>query len=133
MPALPAARDPLAVTTPTRRPGRAALQTLLVDVAAPLVHYYGLHAAGVDDLTALAVGAAPPALQAVVTATRERRVEPVAVAVLVAMAPAVRKPPCPVRRMKEPGSTIPGAQKSLITLLSVVLGRMILSVFVLST
>jgi hypothetical protein len=130
MPALPAARDPLAVTTPTRRPGRAALQTLLVDVAAPLVHYYGLHAAGVDDLTALAVGAA---LQAVVTATRERRVEPVAVAVLVAMAPAVRKPPCPVRRMKEPGSTIPGAQKSLITLLSVVLGRMILSVFVLST
>jgi hypothetical protein len=85
MPPLPAARDPLGVTTPTRRPGRAALQTLLVDVAAPLVLYYGLHAGGVDDLTALAGGAAPPALQAVVTATRERRVEPVAVAVLVAM------------------------------------------------
>lgn len=81
MPARPAARDAPAVTTS----GNRRLQTLLVDLAAPLAIYYGLHAAGVDDLTALALGAAPPALKVAVTVVRGRRVEPVAAAVLVVM------------------------------------------------
>jgi hypothetical protein len=85
MPALRAARDASAVTTSGNRRGHAGLQTLLVDVAAPLVLFYGLHAAGVDDLTALALGGAPPAIKAVVTVARGRRVEPVALAVFVAM------------------------------------------------
>jgi hypothetical protein len=83
--AQPVDRDAPAVTRPGNRRGGAGLQTLLVDVAAPLALYYGLHAAGVDDLTALALGAAPPALKTVVSVARGRRVEPVAVAVFVVM------------------------------------------------
>jgi len=85
MPALPAARDAPAVTTSGNRRGHAGLQTLLVDVAAPLALFYGLHAAGVDDLTALALGGAPPAIKTVVAVARGCRVEPVALAVLVVM------------------------------------------------
>ncbi|HEY4417954.1 MAG TPA: VC0807 family protein [Pseudonocardia sp.] len=72
------------ITSGNRR-GHPGLQTLLVDLAASLALYYGLRAVGVDDLTALALGAAPPAITAVVSVARGRRVEPVALAVLVVM------------------------------------------------
>lgn len=85
MPALPAGRDAPAVTTSGNRGGPSGLQTLLVDVAAPLALFYGLHAAGVDDLTALVMGGAPPAIKTVVSVSRGCRVEPVALAVFVAM------------------------------------------------
>jgi hypothetical protein len=58
---------------------------LLVDVVAPLVVYYALHAMGVTDVTALAAAAVPPVVKAVFTALRDRRVEPVAAVVLLAM------------------------------------------------
>jgi len=83
MPALPAARDAPAVITPGNRRGRAGLKALLVDVAASLALYYGLHAAGVDDVTALALSAAPSAVKTAVTVARGGRVQPAAVAVLV--------------------------------------------------
>jgi hypothetical protein len=69
---------------PPRR--RRAGRTLLLDVAAPLAVYYALRAAGVADVVALALGAVPPAVSAVLTAVRERRVEPLALLVLVTMA-----------------------------------------------
>jgi hypothetical protein len=62
-----------------------ALRALLLDVAAPLAAYYALRAAGVPDVVALALGAVPPAVSAVLTAVRERRVEPVALLVLAAV------------------------------------------------
>ncbi|OZM77677.1 VC0807 family protein [Pseudonocardia sp. MH-G8] len=64
---------------------RRAARTLLLGLAAPLVAYYVLRAAGVPDVVALALGAVPPAVSAVLTAVRERRVEPVAVLVLAAV------------------------------------------------
>jgi hypothetical protein len=74
------------VTAPLRpRPGRAAAATPLVDVTAPLVVYYALHAAGVADVVALALGAVPPAVKAVVTGVRGRRVDPVGALVLLAL------------------------------------------------
>jgi hypothetical protein len=63
-----------------------AVRTLLADIAGPLALYYVLHACGVDDVVALVAGAIPPALSAAVTAVRSRRVEPVALLVLVVMA-----------------------------------------------
>ena len=80
----PQAPDVSTIETRTR-PGHAAAATVLVDLAAPLVGYYTLHAAGVSDVIALAAGSVPPAVKAVVTAVRERRVEPVGAAVLLAM------------------------------------------------
>src|SRR5690349_8338416 len=89
MPPWPGARHGLPMTTvtaPSRpRPGRAAATTLLVDVAAPLATYYTLHALGVADVVALAVGSVPPVVKAVVIGLRERRVDPVGTAVLLAM------------------------------------------------
>jgi hypothetical protein len=67
-------------------PRRGAVRTLLVDVAAPVAAYYVLRAAGVSDVVALVAGAVPPAINAAVTAVRSRRLEPVAMAVLLAMA-----------------------------------------------
>ncbi|MBN9098427.1 MAG: hypothetical protein J0I49_10010 [Pseudonocardia sp.] len=61
------------------------MRTLVVDLAAPLVVYYVLHACGVDDVVALAAGGAPPALTVVVTALRRRRVEVLALAVVLSM------------------------------------------------
>jgi hypothetical protein len=66
--------------------GRRAVRTLLLGIAAPLAVYYVLRAAGVPDVVALAMGAVPPAVSAVLTAVRERRVEPVALFVLGTMA-----------------------------------------------
>jgi hypothetical protein len=64
---------------------RRALRALLLGLAAPLAAYYVLRAAGVPDVAALALGAVPPAVSVVLTAVRERRVEPVAVLVLAAV------------------------------------------------
>jgi len=79
--------DASRVSVPNRhRPGRRAVAILLVDIAAPVVLYYVLHARGVDDVVALAAGAVPPAVSTAVTAIRNRRIEPVALVVLVTMA-----------------------------------------------
>jgi hypothetical protein len=68
-------------------------RTLLVNVAAPLVLYYGLRAAGTGDVVALAAGAVLTGADAVRTAVRERRVDGFAVlsvlAVLVGLAGAL--------------------------------------------
>src|SRR5690606_26794931 len=70
---------------PPGRPGRGARKALLLDVVAPLAVFYAVRAAGVPDVVALAAGAVPPAVSAVHTALRERRVEPVALLVLLTM------------------------------------------------
>lgn len=70
---------------PGTRPGRGALRALLLDLAAPLAVFYALRAAGAPDVVALVAGAVPPAVSAVLTAVRERRVEAVALLVLVTM------------------------------------------------
>ncbi len=64
---------------------RQSVRTLLLDLAAPLVLYYVLHAWGVDDVVALAVGGVPPAITVIVTAVRSRRVDVLALAVVVSM------------------------------------------------
>jgi hypothetical protein len=64
----------------------SSLRNLLIDVAAPLAVFYGLHALGVPDLPALLASGVPPLVNAVVTALRERRVEVIAAVVLVATA-----------------------------------------------
>lgn len=69
------------------RPGRTAwglARIVVLDVGGPVAVFYLLHALGVGDVPALLASAAPPLLNAVVTAVRERRVEPIALAVLVA-------------------------------------------------
>lgn len=66
-------------------PARGAARNLLLDLAAPLVLYYVLHACGVDDVLALAAGAVPPAVTVIVTAVRARRVDVLAAAVVVSM------------------------------------------------
>lgn len=81
--------DRVSETTIDRGPGaratvRALARVLLLDVAAPLAVFYGLHALGVGDVPALLASAVPPLGTAVATAVRERRVEPIAVAVLLA-------------------------------------------------
>ncbi|WP_219419096.1 VC0807 family protein [Pseudonocardia nigra] len=70
----------------TPRPARAAVRTLLLDLAAPLVVFYALRAAGMSDVVALAASALPPTVNAVATAIRTRRMDPVAAAVLLATA-----------------------------------------------
>jgi hypothetical protein len=55
-----------------------------VDIAAPLVVFYGLHAGGVGDVPALLASAVPPLLHAGYTGLRERRVDPIGLAVLAA-------------------------------------------------
>jgi len=67
-------------------PAAAAARTLVLDLAAPLVVYYALHACGVDDVVALAAGAVPPAITVAVTAVRSRQVDALALAVVVSMA-----------------------------------------------
>lgn len=65
---------------------RAGLRTLGFDVAAPVALFYALRACGVTDVVALVAGGLPPAINAAWTAVRERRIELIAVAVLVSMA-----------------------------------------------
>lgn len=64
---------------------RHSVRTLVLDLAAPLALYYVLHACGVDDVVALAAGGVPPAITVIVTAVRHRRVDPLALAVVLAM------------------------------------------------
>jgi hypothetical protein len=74
-------------TTTSSEPGRtsrALVRIMVLDVGAPVAVFYLLHALGVGDVPALLASAAPPLLNAGVTAVRERRVEPIGVAVLVA-------------------------------------------------
>ncbi|OLT21868.1 hypothetical protein BJF78_33695 [Pseudonocardia sp. CNS-139] len=79
-------RPHAAAVTVTEAPRRRSpVLPLVLDVAAPLGVSYALHAAGVPDVVALAAGAVPPAARAVTTLVRGRRVEPVGVAVLLAM------------------------------------------------
>lgn len=59
------------------------VRALVTDLAGPLVLYYVLHACGVDDVVALAAGGVPPAITVVVTAVRERRADPLALAVVL--------------------------------------------------
>lgn len=58
-------------------------RTLLIDIAAPLAVFYLLHALGVPDVPALLASAVPPLVNAIVTAVRERRIEPIATVVVV--------------------------------------------------
>jgi hypothetical protein len=70
--------------TTSARTGRALLRITALDVGAPMAVFYLLHALGVGDVPALLASAVPPLLNAAATAARERRVEPIALAVLVA-------------------------------------------------
>jgi hypothetical protein len=65
------------------------VRTLALDVAAPLVVFYGLHALGVADVPALLASAVPPLLHAGYAAVRERRADPIGIAVLAATLLAV--------------------------------------------
>lgn len=67
-----------------RFPVGSALAGLGADVGLPLVVYYGLHAAGVGDVTALLAGAAAAAARLGWVARRERRLNPFAAALLAA-------------------------------------------------
>lgn len=81
--------DPVTVSarlpTTRRRPAAATARTLLVELAAPLLLYYGLHAWGVSDVVALVAGAVPAAAGTVVSAVRGRRIEPVSAAMFAMM------------------------------------------------
>ncbi|MFC4947061.1 VC0807 family protein [Pseudonocardia sp. GCM10023141] len=76
------------VVTTARRPhpGRAALRTIVLDIGGPVGLFYVLHGCGVDDVLALIAGAVPPALSTTWTAVRDRRIDAIAVAVLLSMA-----------------------------------------------
>ena len=67
-----------------RRSAPPLARTLTLDVAAPLAVFYLLHALGVADVPALLASAVPPLLHAVYTTVRERRADPIALAVLAA-------------------------------------------------
>jgi hypothetical protein len=66
------------------RPVPPLVRTLALDVAAPLAVFYGLHAAGVGDVPALLASAVPPLLHAGYSGLRERRADPIGLAVLAA-------------------------------------------------
>ncbi|ROS39231.1 VC0807 family protein [Amycolatopsis thermoflava] len=61
------------------------VRSVVLDVAAPLALFYGLRSA-TGDTTALVVSMTPPALNAVLTAVRQRRLDALAVAVLAGTA-----------------------------------------------
>src|SRR4051812_49514851 len=69
---------------PAGRTARALVRIMALDVGAPMAVFYLLHALGVGDVSALLASAVPPLLNAAATAARERRVEPIALGVLVA-------------------------------------------------
>ena len=65
------------------RPGAARQLGLMVfDIGAPLALYYGLRAAGLPPLTALALSAVPPAIGAAWQLAARRHADPVALLVL---------------------------------------------------
>lgn len=57
----------------------------LVDVAVPLVLFYGLRAVGVGEMPALIVGMIPPLARSVYTATRRRSIDALGALVLACM------------------------------------------------
>lgn len=57
--------------------------TVLFDLAAPIALYYGLRSAGVGTVPSLVAGTAPPAGSAIVHAIRHRRIDALAVTVLI--------------------------------------------------
>ena len=59
--------------------------TLLVDLALPVALFYALRAGGVDQLTALLISGAPPALRVAVTFARRRRLDAIGALVAVAV------------------------------------------------
>ncbi|WP_224387442.1 VC0807 family protein [Pseudonocardia sp. ICBG1293] len=61
---------------------RELVTTVLADLVAPLVVFYGLRAAGADAVTALLAGAAVPAARALWVLARDRRAEWFALLVL---------------------------------------------------
>lgn len=63
----------------------AAARTLLVDLAAPLIIYYVLHALGTSEVVALTTAAVPPIIGALYTIIWYRQISSVPLTVLVAM------------------------------------------------
>lgn len=66
------------------RPAATAL-TVLLDIAAPIIVFYGLRWAGQGVFLALIAGAIAPALSMVLKVTKDRRVDGLAVAVLAVL------------------------------------------------
>ena len=72
--------------TTSERPSRKAmLRTLSVEVAAPLVVFYGLRALGADQVVALLIAAILPAARTVYRAVTARRLDGIAVFMLGAL------------------------------------------------
>ncbi|MBX7552928.1 VC0807 family protein [Streptomyces sp. NPDC004232] len=63
-------------------PNRLLVQSLLLNVAAPLALFYGLRAAGVGLWWAVVASAVPPTVEALLTVVRERRVGMLGILVL---------------------------------------------------
>jgi hypothetical protein len=63
--------------------------TLVVDLALPVALYYALRAGGVDQLAALLVGGAPPALRVAWVLARTRHLDTIGALVLAAVVLAV--------------------------------------------
>lgn len=68
----------------TKVPLRGAA-TLLVDLILPVALYYSLRAAGVDQLAALLISGAPPAVRVAFTFARTRRLDAIGALVVVAI------------------------------------------------
>jgi hypothetical protein len=78
----PAGPDTAAAPQPARAPGPAAPPSLartagmlVLDVVAPIVLYYSLHAAGASNLVALAAGAVVPAVGIIVQLITKRHID----------------------------------------------------------
>ncbi|MCV7016040.1 VC0807 family protein [Mycolicibacterium madagascariense] len=67
----------------TRRSMRPVLQTVLVDVAPPLVAYYGLRAAGASEYAALLTATVVSGIRVVYGVVRSRRLDPFAIYLLL--------------------------------------------------
>ena len=74
-------RDRATVTIPVNR-----ITTVVLDIVAPLTLVYGLRAVGVGDVPVLVASAIPPTVNLAVTTARRRRIDALAVAVLVGTA-----------------------------------------------
>jgi intracellular septation protein A len=73
---------------PTSEGGRGAV-TLVIDVVLPVALFYLLRAGGVEQLAALLVSGAPPALRVAYTLVRTRHIDTIGALVLVAVVLAV--------------------------------------------
>ena len=72
---------PVTSGNPAHRSAAIAL-TVVLDLAAPIIVFYGLRWAGAPVFVALIAGAIAPTLSMLVKLTTDRRVDPLAVAVL---------------------------------------------------